>query len=114
VVAVASFGWQPLAVGRLLIVGDSDFNRRRVHEHAALFAAALPERGAAVRRWLAGPSGPSEPLAGLLFFANRHPGTTNARFATVRRVRGRSGRRPATAASSTEHESRATVPRQRR
>lgn len=102
-VAVAPFGWLPLTVARLLIVGDSDHNRTRVRDHAALFAAALPDRVAAVRRWLREPAGE---LRGLIFFANRHPRSTNRRFATVRRVR-RAQRVPAASTRrAAEHESR--------
>lgn len=83
--AVKPMGWRPLVVARLLVVGDSDVNRRRVRAHESLFAAALPDRIVAVRRWLRDPVGD---LAGVIFFSNRHPRSTNAAVATVRRVRG--------------------------
>lgn len=84
VAAVASFGWRPAIVSRLLVVGESDHNRARVDQHRALFAAALPIRVKGVRAWLGDPVGD---LSGLMFFANRHPRSTTASFATVRRVR---------------------------
>jgi len=84
VVAVAPLGWRPLKVARLLVIGESDHGRARVRAHASLFNAALPDRVRAVRAWLRDPVGD---LAGLMFFANSHPGTANARVATVRRVR---------------------------
>lgn len=100
--AVRPMGWQPLTVCRLLVVGDSEFNRKRVEAHTSLFRAALPHRVRSVRAWLREPTGE---LAGLMFFANRHPGTVTDRFATVRRVR-----RPARRA--VEHD-RADAPRSR-
>jgi transcriptional regulator with XRE-family HTH domain len=110
-VAVAPMGWTPVSVCQLLIVSDTDFNRDRVAGHAALFAAALPLRAKAIRDWLRDPVGD---LAGLMFFANRHPTSTIQRLSTVRRVRnvrraskanGRTCARPHEASSSTaEHE----------
>lgn len=84
VVAVTPLGWRPLTVARLLVIGESDHGRARVRAHASLFNAALPDRVRAVRAWLRDPVGD---LAGLMFFANAHPGTANGRVATVRRVR---------------------------
>jgi transcriptional regulator with XRE-family HTH domain len=60
-------GIDPLTVARLLVVGDTMANRRRVDRFAALFDAALPERGRAVRRWLREPLGV---IAGLLFVSD--------------------------------------------
>ena len=91
VTAVAPFGWRPLVVARLLVIGESDLNRDRVKQHAALFVAALPAGAREVRAWLRDPEGA---LAGTMFFANRHPRSTNGKFVTTRRVRA-----PATAAA---------------
>jgi len=82
--AVAPMGWRPATVSRLLVIGDSHYNRSRVERHAGLFRAALPDRVVAARSFL---RDPAAELAGLIFFANRHPGTANSRIATVRRVR---------------------------
>lgn len=60
----AQLGWPCASVSRLLVIGDSSTTRRRVAALAATFAAALPSRGWAVKRWL---RAPTEPLAGLLF-----------------------------------------------
>jgi transcriptional regulator with XRE-family HTH domain len=109
--AVVPFGWQPLVVARLLIVGESDFNRRRVREHGSLLAAALPDRVATVRRWL---GDPTAELAGLMFFANRHPGSTNAKLVTVRRVRGRNRPPNPVAPSTAEHGSGSATARRPR
>lgn len=56
-------GLDPGSVSRLLVVGDTSTNRRRIGRFAALFYAALPDRGWTVRRWLSRPSGS---IAGLL------------------------------------------------
>lgn len=72
-------GWECRGVARLLVVGESATSRRRVARLAATYAAALPVRGWAVRRWL---QEPAEPIAGLLFL-----GTAGRRGETVR-VRG--------------------------
>jgi len=81
---VAGLGWQPATVSTLLIVGDSDTNRRRIAALASTFAAALPERAAAIRAYL---RNPDVAIRGLMFFANRHPGQASNRFATAHRVR---------------------------
>lgn len=57
-------GLVPRSVSRLLVVGDTSTNRRRIARFEALFDAVLPNRGWAVRRWLSGPSGS---ISGLLF-----------------------------------------------
>jgi hypothetical protein len=59
---VATRGWQPRHVSRLLVLGASATSRRRIARLATTYDTALPARGAAVRRWLAKPEGP---LAGL-------------------------------------------------
>jgi transcriptional regulator with XRE-family HTH domain len=48
-------GWVAKRSGRLLVVADGRTTRRRVAEHAALFAAAFPARSVAVKRWLRRP-----------------------------------------------------------
>lgn len=64
VVAPERFGWQPVAVGRLLVVPDSTTSRRQVARIDGILGIALPDRGAVVRRWLRHPDGD---LAGILF-----------------------------------------------
>ncbi len=51
------FGWRAKTVGTLVVVAENSTDRRRVERHAALFDAALPIRGHAVRRWLRAPVG---------------------------------------------------------
>lgn len=58
-------GWTCLGVARLLVVGEGRTARRRVEQHAAMFDAALPARGAEMRGWLREPVSP--PPAGILF-----------------------------------------------
>jgi len=81
---VAELGWEPATVSSLLIVGDSDANRRRIARLAATFDAALPDRAAAVRAYL---RDPDHVIRGLIFFSNRHPGQASNSFATAHRVR---------------------------
>jgi len=87
---VAELGWEPATVSSLLIVGESDANRRRIARLAATFDAALPDRAAAVRAYL---RDPDHAIRGLIFFANRLPGQASNSFATARRVRRSESRR---------------------
>ena len=87
---VAELGWAPATVSSMLIVGDSDANRRRVATLASTFDAALPERSVAVRAYL---RRPDHAIRGLIFFANRHPGQASNGFATAHRVRRSENRR---------------------
>ena len=57
-------GLDPVSVSRLLVVSDTSTNRRRIGRFETLFAAALPDRGWAVRRLLSKPSGS---ISGMLF-----------------------------------------------
>lgn len=59
-------GWAPLAVGRLLVIGDTRTSRRRVEAVAATFATEFPSRAVEVRRWLERPTA-DVPLRGLWF-----------------------------------------------
>jgi len=51
------FGWRPTSVCRVLVVGDTSTNRRRVAAHAGSFDRAFPDRGLELRRWLGAPAG---------------------------------------------------------
>jgi len=62
-------GWQPVAVGRLLVIGDSRTSRRRVARHPETYQTTFPHRAVEVRRWLARPVAES-PLHGLLFLSS--------------------------------------------
>ncbi|MEX1171320.1 MAG: helix-turn-helix transcriptional regulator [Chloroflexota bacterium] len=62
-------GWEVRTVSRVLVLPDDRTARRRVVQHAATFAAALPARTVAVRRWLRAPVGT---LSGILFLTGVH------------------------------------------
>lgn len=76
--------WAPEVVSTLLVVAESETNRRRVRALDATFAAALPDRIVAVRRYL---SQPATALRGLMFFSDSHHRHASVRFAARRRVR---------------------------
>jgi transcriptional regulator with XRE-family HTH domain len=78
--------WAVRQVSRLLVIGASATARRRVARLAQTYDAALPARGAEVRRWL---SRPDRPLAGLLFVANDSQRGTRWRAPARERVRRR-------------------------
>lgn len=69
-------------VGGVLLLADSRTTRRRVAEHGAVFAAALPNRTVATKRWLRGPL-PGRAFAGIWFLAN--PRQVSARQRVARR-----------------------------
>ena len=64
-------GWEPVAVGALLVIGEDRTARRRVEMHSATFDQAFPARAVAVRRWIAAPDA-GIPLRGLWFLSARH------------------------------------------
>lgn len=80
----ASRGWQPVAVGRLLVIGASRTARRRVEEHCTTFEAEFPHRFLAVRAYLAAPIA-GAPLRGLIFVPASREVTTRHRQPRVRR-----------------------------
>lgn len=84
---VGALGWAPRTTSTLVVIGESDTNRRKVAAFGRTFEAALPDRIGDVRRYL---RTPSLPIRGLIFFSNRHPGQVRDSFATARRVRRRS------------------------
>lgn len=63
-ICLERFGWAPSAVGRLLVLPDTDTARRAVARHAVVLDPAFPARGPIVRRWLQVPAGP---MSGILF-----------------------------------------------
>ncbi len=74
--------WAIRSVSRVLVVGASATSRRRIARLARTYDAALPARGATVRRWLAQPNGV---MAGILFVADdSHNGTRRRRTAGER------------------------------
>ena len=63
-IAVEQFGWRARIVSRLLILPDLSTPRRQVERVATVMHVAYPDRGVAVREWLARPAGP---VAGIVF-----------------------------------------------
>lgn len=73
-----SRGWNPLAVGKLLVIGESRTARRRVEAFTTTFEAEFPDRAIAVRRWLHEPNAIST-LRGLIFLSTDHSVNTRHR-----------------------------------
>lgn len=67
--AVATFGFEPAVVGRVLILPEESTARRIAAAHAATLEVALPDRNRRVRQWLRTPTGP---LRGLWFLSDVH------------------------------------------
>ncbi|MGH2385066.1 MAG: hypothetical protein ACRDGB_08475 [Candidatus Limnocylindria bacterium] len=63
----AERGWDPHAVGRLIVMPESTANRNLVARHASTLGAAFPARSREVRAWLRRPSGD---MAGLWFLSS--------------------------------------------
>ena len=59
-------GWEPLGVGKLLVVVESRTARRRVAALAVTFETEFPHRVVEVRRWIRQPSA-AFPLRGMWF-----------------------------------------------
>jgi transcriptional regulator with XRE-family HTH domain len=72
-------GWTVTTVSRLLVIGEDRTARRRVAAFESTFRRALPERGAALDRWLRSPD-PSRPIAGLRFLTGAHHASTRHRI----------------------------------
>lgn len=69
------------SVSRLLAFSEDRTVRRRIDGHAAIFDAAFPVRGRAVRSWLQSPSGP---MRGLWFLTNSTPNAGSRNLTRVR------------------------------
>jgi hypothetical protein len=67
--AVATFGFEPAIVGRVLILPEESTARRIAAAHAATLEVALPDRNRRVRQWLRMPNGS---LRGLWFLSDVH------------------------------------------
>ena len=84
------FGWQPVAVSRLLVIREGSTARRRIARHGTVLEAAFPSRGAAVRSWLRTPAGQ---LSGLILLPRSTPSVRTRRIVALGRSRSRcSGR----------------------
>jgi transcriptional regulator with XRE-family HTH domain len=76
-------GWRAAAVGCLLVIRQSRTSRRRIEAHSLTFAAQLPDRAMAVRRWIVAPS-LEGPLRGLVFLSGSRHTTARHRVAAPR------------------------------
>jgi len=65
------YGFEPVAVGSMLVLPSTDTSRRRLRASAIVLDAGLPARGRAVRRWLGDPQGS---LYGVWLLANTNRG----------------------------------------
>jgi hypothetical protein len=68
--AVATFGFKPAVVGRVLILPEESTARRVAAKYAATLDAALPDRNRRIGAWLRSPAGP---LRGLWFLSEVRP-----------------------------------------
>jgi len=76
-------GWDPVTVARVLVLGDTRTNRRRLEAHAAMVRAVLPAGTREITRWVADPIAPAP--AGVWFVSDVPGADRNL----VRRVRVR-------------------------
>ncbi len=83
-IACERFGWQPVAVGVMLIVREGPTDRARARRAGALLAAALPSRSVAARHWL---RRPSSAIRGLWFLSPTDRGGSKRRISGPDRVR---------------------------
>jgi len=86
------FGWEPMVVGRILVVPEDRTIRRVVERHSATFASSYPARNREVRRWLRDPNGP---IAGLWFVTVKHRRAGTRTAGGTERVRVRRPKRAA-------------------
>lgn len=82
-VVARQFGWKPVSVSSCLLVADSMTNRRRRAGHAALLAAAFPQDGRELLRWLTAPAGS---IRALRFVTDARLGSVRSGFAGRTRV----------------------------
>jgi len=52
-------GWDPVIAARVLVLGDTRTNRRRLEAHAATVRAMLPAGTREITRWVADPVAPA-------------------------------------------------------
>jgi transcriptional regulator with XRE-family HTH domain len=79
-------GWDPVAVGRIVVVAGTTSNRAVVSAHPAVFDVSLPARALEIKAWLREPSGP---IAGVWFVSREVAATTRAIGRRRRRARER-------------------------
>ena len=84
-VARQQAGWHASHVGRLLVLPQQSTARRRVERHASVMGLAYATRGAAARRWLTAPEGPTSSLLFITVPANA-PGSNSVSRKRIRRA----------------------------
>jgi transcriptional regulator with XRE-family HTH domain len=82
------FGWEPLVIGRLVVLPDSSTTRRQIERHNALFGRAYPQRNVEVRRFL---RRPSSSLAGIWFLSDTTGVRGRGRSVARKRIRRPAG-----------------------
>ena len=85
-------GWQPVTVGRVLVIAETHANRAVVRDHAAIFDAIWPARTVETRSWLRrpakAPGGGRRGFGGIWFLPFERTGAAAAaRVRQVQRVR---------------------------
>ena len=85
-------GWDPVAVGRIVVVAGTTSNRGIVQAHRSIFDVSFPARSRAVRAWIRRPSGP---MSGIWFVSA--DAVPTIRTIGRRRRRARDGRSAAQA-----------------
>jgi transcriptional regulator with XRE-family HTH domain len=70
--AAMAFGWAPVAVSTLLVIGATSAQRRLVGRHAAVFATAFPLQGRAARAWLTAPLSAARALVFMSYGHRQH------------------------------------------
>lgn len=83
-------GWVPVAIARILVIGDTSTNRRRLARFGAQLGAALPAGTREVQRWLEDPHAPG--VAGVWFLADGRRADVTAGGRTRVRVRAATAR----------------------
>jgi transcriptional regulator with XRE-family HTH domain len=96
-IAAERFDWRAANVSRLVVLPNAATPRRRVQRHAAVLDRAYPARAAAVRRWLAAPTGV---LDGLLFVSPNRGTSDRRRRLARKRIRPPRSRRSSVSQSS--------------
>jgi len=86
------FGWQPLTIGRILVLPEDRTARRAIERHSVVLDVALPARSRQLRTWLRNPVGG---IAGIWFLTERQHSNLARNPSAIRRVsRGNSRSRP--------------------
>lgn len=91
-------GWDPVAVARLLVIGDTHANRALVRDHQRIFDSTWPERTATTRRWLRRPASSDgsgrRGFGGVWFLPYRRLGSAAGGLRQAQRVRHPPDRSP--------------------